>query len=321
MITIKLKFISSFHSGEREGFFESTDVYIHSDTFFSAFCYSYLLLYGENKLNELLNKFLTDTPPFLISSAFPYWNNKLFFPVPLNQIPETDIKEIKKIKFIEKDGFEKLLNGNRIEEIYKKYTTIPYKNEKGEIQTPYEIVVNPRISIDRLSNSPGENYFHFAEVFYKENSGLFFIVDFKDNSIEKEFMSTIRLLGDEGIGGDRTVGKGHYKIVSEEEINFILPTDTKYQISLSLYLPKEDEIIDLQKGYYEIIERKGYIYSVHCKSLRRKSVRMFKEGSVFSKGKKGKIIDVTPEIYNTHRIYRYGLSFPLPCKIEESHED
>lgn len=316
MKVIKLIPISSFHIGEREGFWETTQVYIHSDTLFSAFCNSYLLLYGEAKLNELLNKFL-DKPPFLISSAFPFWNDITFFPIPLNQIPE--LKDLKKIEFIEKDGFEKLINGAKIDNIWQKYKTIPYKTSDGEIKKPYEIYTNPRIAIGRLSSTPGENYFQFSEVFYENEAGLFFIVDFKED-IEKEFFAVIRLMCDEGIGGDRTVGKGHFKIKKIEEIKFEINENLKHQINLSLYLPQDDEIPDLKDGYYEIIERRGYIYSPYCKSLRKKSVRMFKEGSVFAKGKIGKIVDITPEIFKTHKVYRYGLALSLPCKIEVENE-
>lgn len=316
MKVVKLKPISSFHIGEREGFFETTEEYIHSDTLFSAFCNSYLLLYGERKLYELLDKFLKN-PPFLISSAFPFWNDKLFFPVPLNQIPKE--KNLKKIEFIEKDGFEEIINGEKIDKIWKKYKTIPYKIDEDKKEKPYEVILNPRIAIGRLSNSPGENYFHFSEVFYKEGAGLFFIVDFKEN-IEKEFFTTIRLICDEGIGGDRTVGKGQFKLESIEDIEFNINENSKYQIILSLYLPKEDEIDDLKCGYYEIIERRGYIYSPYCKSLRRKSVRMFKEGSVFPKVKIGKIVDITPEIFKNHKVYRYGLAFSLPFKVEVENE-
>lgn len=62
----KLFFKSSIHLGERENFLESTDVIIHSDTLFSAFCNSYLLLYGEEKLNNLLSKFIEGSPPFIV---------------------------------------------------------------------------------------------------------------------------------------------------------------------------------------------------------------------------------------------------------------
>lgn len=309
----KLKPKSSFHLGERENFLEGTDVIIHSDTLFSAFCNGYLLLYGKTKLEELLQRFLTNNPPFLISSAFPFWKSKLYFPIPYNQIPKE--KKIKKILFIEKEGFEKLLDGEKIEEVAENFKTIPDINAKEEEKrTPWQIITTPRVGLSRLNNHPGDRYFHFGEVFYKENSGLFFLLDFKDDSLKKEFDAVFRLLGDEGIGGDRTVGKGFYE-PEFGQININLP-DCESVITLSLYSPSESELFDIKDGYYEIIERKGYIYSPYNQSLRRKSIRMFKEGSVFKTKKKGRIVDITPEIFNFHKIYRYGLCCALPCRLE-----
>jgi CRISPR-associated protein Csm4 len=305
----KLKLKSSIHLGQREGVLEETDTIVHSDTFFSAFCINYSLLYGERELEGLINEFRNGNPPFIFSSLFPFWNEKIYLPIPLNQIPKE--KDLKKLKFIEKEGFEKLLNGEKIENLKEKYKFIPDIDEKSEEKEPWEIINNPRVGLSRISSHPGEAYFHFGEVFYKENAGLYFIVDFKDQSIESKFISTLRLMGDEGIGGDRTVGKGHFEILNKdgEKIEINQPQNSQNYILLSLYHPDVNEISDLKEGYYEIIERKGYIYSPYSKTLRKKSLKMFKEGSVFPSFKKGNIIDITPEIFTKHKIYKYGLAF------------
>jgi CRISPR-associated protein Csm4 len=305
----KLRLKSSIHLGQREGVLEETDTIVHSDTFFSAFCINYSLLYGERELEGLINEFRNGNPPFIFSSLFPFWNEKIFLPIPLNQIPKE--KDLKKLKFIEKEGFEELLNGEKIENLKEKYKFIPDIDEKSEEKEPWEIINNPRVGLSRIASHPGEAYFHFGEVFYKENAGLYFIVDFKDPSIESKFISTLRLMGDEGIGGDRTVGKGHFEILNKdgEEIEINQPQNSQNYILLSLYHPDVNEISDLKEGYYEIIERKGYIYSPYSKTLRKKSVKMFKEGSVFPSFKKGNIIDITPEIFTKHKIYKYGLAF------------
>ena len=321
----KLLFKSSIHLGERENFLESTDIVIHSDTLFSAFCNCYLLLYGESELNNLLDRFLKGEPPFIISSAFPWWEDKFYFPVPLNQIPKE--KKFKKIKFVEKDAWGKLLSGEKLENL-NNFKSIPdITTDDENKKTPYKIITTPRVALSRLNNHPGENFFHFGEVFYKENSGLFFLVDFKDETIKKEFEATLRVMSDEGIGGDRTVGKGFFEIKETGTMEFNIEIETgetklgenkRTYITLSLYYPKEDEIIKFENSFYEIIERKGYIFSPYCKSLRRKSVRMFAEGSVLftNSEMKGTLANVTPEIFDKHTVYRYGFCFALPCKLE-----
>ena len=187
------------------------------------------------------------------------------------------------------------------------------QKKKKKEKEPWEIINNPRVGLSRISSHPGEAYFHLGEVFYKDGAGLYIIVDFKDPSIENKFISTLRLMGDEGVGGDRTVGKGHFEILNNngEEIEINQPENSQNYVLLSLYYPDVNEISDLKDGYYEIIERKGYIYSPYSKTLRKKSIKMFKEGAVFPSFKKGKIVDITPEIFTKHKIYKYGLAFSV----------
>ena len=65
----KLKPKADFHLGDKEAVLEKTSDYIHSDTLFSAICNAYRLLYGNERLQEVLKLFEDREPPFLISSA------------------------------------------------------------------------------------------------------------------------------------------------------------------------------------------------------------------------------------------------------------
>lgn len=302
------------HLGERENRREGSSIIIRSDTLFSAFCHAYLLLYGDDELSKLLNLFLNDNPPFIFSSTFPYWRDTYYFPVPKNQLPKT--KEFKKIQFIEKSGFELLLQGKLLEDVVTNVKCIP-SNTKPYV--PWIVDNVPRVSLNRFSNHPLEDggFFHFGEVFYYDDVNLFFLIKYIDLSYQQQIDSALRLLADEGIGGDRSSGKGLFHTPTFQEIDITATPDNGI-VSLSLYYPKENEITKIQEGYYEFIERKGYIYSPYCKSLRRKSVRMFTEGSVFlsQPARCGALVDVTPELYKKHPVYRYGLIFSLPCKME-----
>lgn len=306
LTAIKLRPKGPFHIGERENWREGSKTYIPSDTIFSALCHSYLLLYGE--VDSLLRDFIAGSPPFLISSAFPYRQQDYFFPVPKNQIPKN--KELKKIGFVDLNGLERLLYGERLDEIIGKIKTIP--------PFPWEVEDVPRVGLGRWTNHPGENFFHFGQVRYQEDTGLFLVIDLKDSNFENRLFSTFNLLVHEGIGGDRTSGKGLFNKpeISEIEIDAALNLDGLY--SLSMYCPLPDEIPGTARGFYEIEDRKGYIYSPSGQSLRRRSLRMFTEGSVFPSEKKrlGKIVDVTPEAFKAHKVYRYGYIFSIPCRLE-----
>ncbi|MEO0102880.1 MAG: type III-A CRISPR-associated RAMP protein Csm4 [candidate division WOR-3 bacterium] len=302
------------HLGEKEGNLEGSLTFIHSDTLFSAFCSAFHLLYGKDELEKLLKNFEDKKPDFLISSAFPYWGNRLFFPILLHQ---TFVKKgVKKVQFIEKDGFEELLIGEREGD----WQTIPTDKEP---YYPWELENIPRVALGRLDNHPGENFFHFGQTTYRDDAGLFFIIRYQNENFQTKFEAAMRLLADEGIGGDRSSGKGLMEKPIFQEIELNVPEEGDGIITLSLYYPNEDEVSNLANGFYNLIERKGYIYSPYGSSLRRRSVRMFSEGSVFPKEpeKIGKLVSVTPNIFPHHQVYRYGYLFALPCKMGIKNED
>lgn len=305
----KLKPKGPFHVGERESWYEGSKSFVSSDTLFSAVCHCYYLLYGN--LDMLLEGFLEGKPSFLVSSIFPYWRDNYFFPVPKNQIPKD--KESKKIQFVDISGLERLLSGAGLEDILPEIGTIPMNRAY-----PWQMDNVPRIGLSRLSNHPGENFFYFGQATYSDNAGLFVLIDFRDIKAKKEFMSCLNLLAHEGIGGDRTVGRGLFEKPEFSEIELPSISDPDGTYSLSLYYPTKDELSGISEGYYEIEERRGYMYSPYGKSLRRRPVRMFNEGSVFpgETGRIGGLVDVTPDAFRVHRVYRYGFLFSLPCKME-----
>ena len=314
-IAYKLLFKSGLHIGEREEFYESSEKVIHSDAIFSAFVNGYNLLYGKDKTDELIRETLKN-PPFIISSTFPFYNkegeNYYFFPLPKDQIPvlqeeKIDIKRLKKKEFVEKSIFEELIDGESINSL--KILERLKINEEF-----YKEIIIPRVSLSRFSNHPLSegDYFHFGEIRFKKGAGLYFLVEFNQPEFENIFDTVMNLLQHEGIGGDRTIGKGLFKF-EKEEISLKVPEDGEWHVTLSLYYPKEDEVEDLREGFYELIERRGYIFSPYSKTIKRDIVRMFVPGSVFPSKKEGKIEKVG-EILNQHSVYRYGLCFSLPYK-------
>ncbi|WP_457640677.1 type III-A CRISPR-associated RAMP protein Csm4, partial [Persephonella sp.] len=53
-----------------------------SYTIFGAVSWGYLLLFGEDKLNKLLDRFSNGDIPFLVSSVLPRKKDKYYFPKP-----------------------------------------------------------------------------------------------------------------------------------------------------------------------------------------------------------------------------------------------
>lgn len=355
-LVVKLKPKSSFHLGDREQWREGSKVFFPADTLFSALCHCHQLLYGE--VESFLDGFLQGDPPFLLSSAFPMWDGDYFFPLPksafldpeeyeqlktyLNQfypaanscqVVKIKFKEIKKIQFINLASLKELLFGVRFFDVLKKaatdpnFKTIPliffwHKKEEEQTKSPWEkkpwVVENvPRIALSRLSNHPGENFFHFGRVYYAPEASLFCLIKINQPQWETKVKALFYLLADEGVGGDRTCGLGLLNKPEFDELD--LPeVDGQWLYCLSPYFPNDNELPGLADGFYELEERRGYIFSPLTRSLRRRSIRLFAEGSVFPRNieRRGKLVDVTPQIFSFHKIYRYGILFGLPGHLE-----
>lgn len=296
----------------KEGGLEKTLHYIPSDTLFSAFCNVYRLIYGKEKLEQLLGKFLQGNPPFIFSSVFPCINNKPLFPVP-KSVRKEDLKlkdngkRIKKIEYVDEDIFKALLKGEIIEIgreniMQDKIISKEYKD------LIWREIERPRVVIDRKTSL--SEIYYFGEVVFLDK--LHFLIDLRNEEYKNEIKTAINVLGDEGIGGDRTYGKGLFEVEGVDAIEFD-DIDSKWHITLSMFYPRKDELEGL-KGYFEIIERGGWIYSLEEKGKRRKFIRMFGEASVFNKKVVGDMIEVAKD---KHAVYRCGYAFTLPIKVRE----
>jgi len=315
----KIKPKASFHIGIKEGSLEKTMHYIHSDTIFSGICNAYRLLYGKDETESLLEKFKNEQPSFLISSAFPYIDDIVFFPMPKfinfsDYVKDEKLfKKSKKIEFVSEEII-KGISKNRFKEELKEENMVQGKilvtgkeSEKIKNASIWKEKEVARVVIDRKTNA--SNIYYFGEVEYCDKCGLHFLIKFMENGIRNKIEAAIRLLGDEGIGGDRSYGKGLFEA---EFNNFEWSIKEGKFMNLSLYLPKENEIEMVKKGWYEIVNRGGWVYSPDKKGERKKFVRMIKEGSTFEGDEAfyGRITEIgTSEEY--HHVYRYGYGMPL----------
>lgn len=307
-----LKFTSGVHLGDREGWLEGTGVMVHADTLFGAFCHGYRLLYGVEELERLLRQFLQDEAPFLLSSAFPHWRGTLYLPTPLCQMPQT--KQEKKINYVGLQDWQRLLAGETLNGLGVTAELLPGPDGTD---VPWEIMDVPRVGLNRRTAHPDESFFHVGEVRYNPEAGLYFLFRIYKREEENRFLAVWRFLAHEGLGGDRSSGKGHFAPPEWLEVDLAGPAAADHVVCLSPYYPRREEIFGLQEGYYELIERRGYVYSPASQSLRRRPLRMFAEGAVFPipPSRRGSLVDVTPEVLKAHQVYRYGFALTVPCRL------
>lgn len=309
----KLQFKTPLHLGIRENWLESTDTQVHSDTLYSAICHAWRLLYGSESLEHDLLK----NQSVLISSCFPWWKDRFYLPFARNLFPSD--KDLKKVRYIEKSDWEKILAGqdfnNSMDRLPRPGASYNEDSPISPPQTPWKVYETPRIGVNRQNNMTDQAFYFLSQIEFMEDAGLYFFYDV-DTKINDRWLAALRLMADEGLGGDRSVGKGWMHPPQFSAMDISSPVNADGCILLSLYYPLDSEYSVLQKGYYELIERRGYIYSPDGTSLQRQPVRMITEGSVFPVQPEqmvGGIVDVTPEIFNSHRVYRYGRAFGIPC--------
>lgn len=325
---VLMRFTSPLHIGEKERIYNLTQAFAHSDTLMSGIINSYSLLYGNDSTARLLDGFFGQTPPFELSSTMPYLKGEFFVPKPVglnlysykgegvgNEIKRGAIevdkdKELKKVKFIrEKDILDNFPGKYRVIGNF----LVP-KERFLELNAGKELLFGKveeraRVSVDRLTSS--SNIYYFSHFEFAEDAGLWFYLKINDRRLEDRIKAAIRLLGDEGLGGDRSCGLGSFEAKFDR---CSLPDGkgpTKYYVSLSLVNPRSRDEIE-KASYYEVLTRSGYVYSKSGLGIKRKAVRVFAEGSVFAGRVCGRVVDVTPRDFYQHRVYCFGLAFLIP---------
>lgn len=350
---------SPFHFGERGVGMEEASVLLHADTLFSALCLTLVEL-GEN-IDDLLARFprirfkdgspaevLRGSTPFLLSSAFPFCSRReagqlvepiFFFPKPFLRLQNQDnlgdirlLKDLKRIQFVSKPIFEAILNDSppdfALDDLIqgKKIWLTP--DEKQRISTGWVWTeeTQPHVTVDRASNS--SQVYAVGQIRFDIDAGLFFLIDYNEEEFQPIVEKAIRALGDSGIGGERSSGRGQFDLIIREDFSLTESDNPNAFITLSLYWPNQPEVQTriLNGASYGLIQRRGWVASIGNSNLRRRGVRMLTEGSVFLQKPSGALADVKPLDPETvpnapHDIWRYGMAFPLGCRITKDGSD
>ncbi len=325
LLLIKLKPRAPFHLGERGIGLEETSEIVRSDTLFGALCWCWTLLTGRDP-NEFLEPFVEGKPPVVLSSAFPYWNEVLLLPRPLTRLPIEGDEEFQRnaekasfvsLKLLEALSQRKvpqaelgLLEDKRLLVTHSEAEKLKASNQK-----PWTMERVPRVALDRKTSA--SEIFHTGRVVFSEGCGLYLLVRILEpnSAVTQKLKALFRLLGDEGLGGERSCGYGFFEPeFSELEINFAPGPRT---LLLSLYNPKdaqELEAFDLTQSAYQLVRRRSWVFSPRAKDLQTDAVHYFAEGSVLCGrkdlpvgGRLVKVLEPAGEI--PHPVYRNGFGF------------
>ncbi|MFQ3619258.1 MAG: type III-A CRISPR-associated RAMP protein Csm4 [Cyanobacteriota bacterium] len=329
------------HFGELGIGMEETSERVRSDTLFSAWITAYARLFGKQAVEQLLTG-IQETPLFRLSSTFVYrqiGDRTIDYLPRLIELPPgypmgddfTFAKTFKKLAYLPLDVWQRWYQqegftpGDRCD--LEEKTNSKAEQAGGALwqagtfsySEAFQKHQIPKVAIDRTTRAT--NFYSIGFVQFRaeaqQQAGLYFLLHFPENNpqLEADLQAALEFLGEEGLGGERSSGAGRWRSLVEFD------QQNSYGL-ISLFWQKDPLPPELfnEKAKYTLHARRGWMGSPSGRQLRRKTVQMFGEGSVFPIAPNGQLADVTPDRFdstqpNHHRIYRSGISLSLPIKL------
>ncbi len=288
--------------------------------------------------------------------------------ISVNALKKHNEKNLKKsIKFKKKNDKEEknyplilgkyfLISKEDYENIYN------YGIENPEKLQLFKSFLEQKVSIDRikhitLDDEKGQLYSvgYIKPLSYKSNDnknnrlivGYYFLLDFDgDDNLLKKIECAIRLIKDEGLGGERSSGAGLFNdivIADNSKIPAIFTdndkvpknmrdsfdSDIKTRMVLSTTIPNGDENKNEDKENefnkiksYQLMKISGYIYSSSKPSsnnLAKKYIYAIKEGAMIKGKIDGKVVDISPKNHK-HEVLVNGKPILIPTKYYKNGE-
>ena len=136
--------------------------------------------------------------------------------------------------------------------------------------------------------------------------------DLEPDSVElNRFYTTVRMTADEGIGGDRSSGIGHFKEMKIRDFDIPHIDNPTHKCTLSLCVPKNDESLRQFDYYHLILRGGGPIGRTGSQETYRRQIRMIAEGAMHKGYVKGGLPSVSPDPAETRKL-RNGINLSLP---------
>jgi len=341
-----------FHFGEHGLGQEETSVDFHSDSLFAALIAALVEYEGPAAVPAFIQPFLDGSPPFLITSTFPYAGGVRFFPRPElgggqaeKERPSTNLKKFKKIRYISAAIFKEMLAGAALAEVYPRAlllqgglvlasqaerSLLPKQIQNEEDDRIWQVEQRPRVTLGR----GGQNsaiYFTGRGGFGPE-WGLWFGGRWLRSypRLGALLSSLLDELSISGLGAERKSGFGSCKIKPGEPFDLPDP-DGGYWTTLSRYLPRdqaESDCLRAPGAAYSLKRVGGWLTSPLRSGQRRRTINLITEGAILGpleRAAPGQMLDVRPK-YQTnpdplgHPVYRSGLAFPVGLQLAGAKE-
>jgi CRISPR-associated protein Csm4 len=330
-----------FHFGERGIGQEETADFPHSDTLFAALISVWRLMYRHDEFDSLVKNctHFEESPPFRISSAFPYIGAVRFLPRPAIPLVGAggDRKQGKKVSFLSWRRAEDLVNSDVPQNVQPEDTLMngrlwAHPQEKASIRKALELPAQAdlsqaqpwfsadteamaRVTVDRVTEA--SSLYYQGMVHFADRCGFYVLAEVLDERYREPMEDGLHMLGEQGLGGRRSVGLGQFTL---EVDNVSLPgapeVERNYHWLLSLYHPTCQEVQQgvLDGARYNLITRRGWIFSPDGTGQRRRAIRMLNEGSLLPRSAVGDVVDVRPTTGFPHPIWRSGIALTITTR-------
>lgn len=325
-------------------------------TVFSAWCWALRDLAGVAALEQLLAAFRADTPPFLLAAPLPWLDDVLLLPrlaltpgaaTPTDSTTAPRDKRGKRYRWVEEQLWFRLAAGadttaefndsaafHQEQTIWAPGATAQalagHRERLAMRRAPdaagtepafWRVATVPRVAVDRATNAG--NIYHLTATWFAPGVDLALPVVWHEPAAQAALEQALVVLGETGIGGERSAGYGQFDVVASETRTRRWPdlADQAAFTTLAAYHPTRDEAqsgVFAAPAAYELELSRGWVE----RSTYYHAVRLVRAGSVLRRLRArawyGELVDVTPAPRrHGHPVYRYGYAFPLPVTIQQ----
>lgn len=326
-----------FHFGE-SGLDDSSDL-LHSDTLFSALANIYEYAFGGAKqFIELVGsgKLSFSSGLYALLKNGSDKPLALFVPKPVVTWSATDDrKRYKNLKYFSLGvlaEFSKQFNAQKLASSLDLANLATIGNEfvclHGELEGAPDdfasrsfrrFTTSPKVKVhttpddlDRLYYETTVQFHSFSVAGARYEGAYCVLFDAEGLNAEerREFLAAVLIMADEGVGGQRSSGKGQFREVREVQIDLPDPADATAYLGLSVLSPADaDEFRALER--YELFVRGGGSLGWRGESEQhRKQARFVREGAVMIRTIGGRLVDLSPEV-GPDTICRNGRNFAI----------
>lgn len=278
---------------------------LHSDVLFSALCEAAGRLGWVEELRGSGGQ-------VRISSAFPYLRDTLFAPPPKTLWPPAAARvRFDLAQYVPAAAIRALLRGEPLaEERWAVDAQTGCLLQASQAAAPFRRAVRTGVAVDRVTHGRIAA-FSAQALEFAAGAGFWCVAEYEDQSWGERIRAAFRVLGDSGIGAERSRGWGRFEARFESLglADIFGRYRGREQWMLSLYAPAESDEVDWARSNYRLVVRAGRTGS---RGVLSQGAEMAVEGSVIHTAERpqGACRDVTPP-GSAHPVIRAGFAVSL----------